>query len=48
MKDEEEGEVIQKAMQLIDSMIGRYKTEDEMKIGDREIDDLVEVKEKNH
>ena len=27
--------------------MGRYKTADELKIGDREMDKLVEIKEKN-
>ncbi len=34
--------------QLIDSYIGKYKTEDEVKIGDRRLDELVEIKEKNN
>lgn len=33
---------------LIDTLMGRYISEDEMKIGDRQINDLVEVKRKNH
>lgn len=28
--------------------MGKYQTEDEMKIGDRQLDSLVEVKEKNN
>eukprot|EP00347_Sterkiella_histriomuscorum_P005784 403355282 len=32
----------------IDEYIGLYKTEDELKIGDRNINDLVEIKEKNN
>lgn len=33
---------------LIDKYVGRYDNEDEMKIGDRRLDELVEVKQKNN
>lgn len=32
----------------VDAFLGKYKHEDEMKIGDRNINDLVEIKEKNN
>lgn len=34
--------------ELIDSYVGRYKNEDEMKIGDRNMDELIEIKQKNN
>jgi hypothetical protein len=36
------------ASSLVDTYIGRYKNEEELKIGDRSIDELVEIKEKNN
>lgn len=33
---------------MVDSLMGRYKNENELKIGDRKIDELVEIKEKNN
>ena len=35
------------ASDQVDNYIGRYKTADDLKIGDRKLDNLVEVKEKN-
>ena len=35
------------ASDSIDSYVGKYKSSDELKIGDRNLDSLVEVKEKN-
>jgi len=29
---------------IVDNYVGKYQTEDEMKIGDRTIDELVEIK----
>lgn len=49
-EDDDEGEggtVVQAATNLIDSLVGKYKSAAEVKIGDRKIDELVEVKEKN-
>lgn len=49
MDDEkEEGKVCQNASTTIDKFIGKFKNEDDMEIGDRSIDELVEIKEKNH
>ena len=45
---EDEGTLVQEANSLVDSLMGRYKTEEEMRIGDRQIDELVEIKEKNN
>lgn len=46
MKEEDDigAKLIQEASSQIDSLIGKYKNEDEMKMGDRRIDDLVEIK----
>lgn len=33
---------------LIDKYVGKYANEDELKIGDRRLDELVEIKEKNN
>jgi hypothetical protein len=44
LKDDLDGLVIQGASVLIDKFIGKYKTEDELKIGDRKIDELIEIK----
>ena len=38
---------MQKAKNMVDNFVGRYRTEEELRIGDRHIDELVEVKEKN-
>lgn len=45
MKDDSK---VTKGDQLIDSYIGKYKNEDELRIGDRNINELVEIKEKNN
>ncbi len=37
----------QQAKDLIDNYVGRYKTAEDLIIGDRDLDSLVEVKEKN-
>jgi hypothetical protein len=37
----------QGAVDQIDNYVGRYKNADELKIGDRSLDKLIEVKEKN-
>jgi hypothetical protein len=44
----EESKMPKTKEELIDSYIGRYRNEDEIKIGDRSMDELVEVKEKNN
>lgn len=46
--DEAQMTLRQGASDQIDDYLGRYKTADDMKIGDRFLDRLVEVKEKNH
>ena len=33
---------------MIDNYVGRYKSADDLKIGDRKLDSLIEVKEKNN
>ena len=33
---------------LVDSFVGRYKTEKELRIGDRQLSDLIETCEKNN
>ncbi len=32
---------------MIDNYVGKYKSSDELKIGDRSLDQLIEIKEKN-
>lgn len=39
--------MVQGASQLVDNYIGRYKSADDLKIGDRNLDELIEIKEKN-
>jgi len=39
---------VRDTQEVIDSYVGRYKNEDELKIGDRSIDELVDIKEKNN
>jgi hypothetical protein len=39
---------LQQASSVVDNMIGLYKNGDDMMIGDRSIDELVEIKQKNH
>jgi hypothetical protein len=46
--NEEEGNLMNGTSSVVDKMIGKYKNEEEMKIGDRSIDELVEIKEKNN
>lgn len=38
---------VQGASDQIDNYVGRYKSSDELKIGDRSLDQLIEIKEKN-
>jgi hypothetical protein len=45
--DDVEMKVHKDASDQVDNYIGRYKTADDLKIGDRKLDNLVEVKEKN-
>ncbi len=46
-EDEAGANLVQKASSKVDNYVGKYKNEDEMRIGDRTIDELVEIKEKN-
>lgn len=48
MDDGEAGNTVQASDSRVDSLMGRYQNEDEMRMGDRSIDELIEIKEKNN
>jgi hypothetical protein len=52
LKDEDDDnvanvQIVKTASDQIDNYLGKYKTADDLKIGDRSLDSLIEVKQKN-